>query len=162
MSISFSVDEMLSMAERVEVNGARFYRAAAAQVSDDTAKESLNWLAAQEDEHKATFARMRQDLKENEVGPPVWDPDREYDAYVQALADGKVFDVSRDPETIAAGFNTLKDILEFALDREKDSIVFYMILNKVAPANVGKEKIQGILDEEIVHVALITKKLAAL
>ena len=162
MSVTFTVDEMLAMAERIEQNGVTFYRGAATQVSDDKMKETLNWLADQEEQHEKIFAGMRTELRGRDIGDPVWDPDNEYEMYVRALADGKVFDLSGDAAGTIKGFDTVREILEFALDREKDSIVFYMVINRVAPGGMNKERIQGILDEEIGHVALITNKLAAM
>jgi len=162
MSVTFTMDEMLAMAERIEQNGATFYRRAAIQVSDDGMKETLNWLAEQEEEHEEIFAGMRTELHGKDTGDPVWDPDNEYEMYVRALADGKVFDLSEEPSKTLEGLSTVKDILEFALGREKDSIVFYMVVNKATSDGLNKQKIQGILDEEIGHVALITNRLTAM
>lgn len=57
---------------------------------------------------------------------------------------------------------TVTDILEFALSNEKDTIVFYMVIAKKGSEHISKEKIQGILEEEIGHVALISDNLALL
>ena len=69
--VSFSVDEMFAMAERIEVNGARFYRAAAAQVSDDAMQQTLNWLAEEEDKHEQTFVQMRRELEDKDQGADI-------------------------------------------------------------------------------------------
>lgn len=162
MSVTFTMDELLVMAERMERNGAEFYRRAAAQESDEQMTDTLEWLAAEEEKHEEVFSRMRAELKEKEPTSPVWDPDNEYESYVQALVDGKVFDVSSDAAAVVAGFTALRDILEYALEREKDTIVFYMVVNKVSSGAADKRRIAGILDEEIGHVALITNRLTAL
>ena len=162
MSIAFSADEILAIAEQIERNGAKFYRMAAEQLNDDDSKATLNWLADEEDKHEKTFATMRANM--NSDGPlcSVWDPDGQCEQYLRALADGKVFDLKVDPATIVKQLKTLKDVLEFALDIEKDTVVFYMMMAKMGSEHVNKAKIQDILDEEISHVALITNKLTAL
>ena len=162
MSMAFSTAEILTIAERIERNGAAFYRIAAEQLSDDAMKASLNWLAEEEDRHEKIFADMCAIL--NIDGPlcDVWDPDGQCEKYLQALADGKVFDLKLDPAAIVSRLTTVKDILESALNNEKDTIVFYMVIAKKGAKHLDKEKIQGILDEEIGHVALITNKLTAL
>ena len=162
MSIAFSADEILAIAEQIERNGAKFYRRAAEQLSDDEMRDTLNCLATQEDEHEKTFASMRANLDIDGPLCGVWDPDGQCEKYLQALADGKVFDLKVDPATIVKRLKTLKDVLEFALSNEKDTVVFYMMMAKMGSEQVNKAKIQGILDEEVSHVALITNALAAL
>lgn len=162
MSIAFSADEILAVAEQIERNGAKFYRIAAEQTSDGEAQAALKWLAGEEDQHEKAFAAMRANL--NDGGPlcGVWDPDGQCEKYLQALADGKVFDLKVDPATIVERLRTLRDVLEFALSNEKDTVVFYMMMAKMGSEQVHKEKIQSILDEEIQHVAFITNALMAL
>ena len=162
MSIAFSADEIFAIAEQIERNGAKFYRMAAEQLNDDDTRATLNWLAEEEDKHEKAFASMRANLDNGGPIGDVWDPDGQCEQYLRALADGKVFDLKADPATIVKRLKTLKDVLEFALSNEKDTVVFYMMMAKMGSEHVNKAKIQGILDEEISHVALITNKLAAL
>ena len=162
MSIAFSADEILAVAEQIERNGAKFYRIAAEQTSDGEAQAALKWLAGEEDQHEKAFAAMRANL--NDGGPlcGVWDPDGQCEKYLQALADGKVFDLKTDPAVIVKRLTTIRDVLECALSNEKDTIVFYMVMAKKGDEHINQEKIQGILDEEIGHIALISDMLALL
>ena len=162
MGIELTSDEILAIAEQIERNGAAFYRKAAERVSDPDMQATLNWLAEEEESHEQTFIEMRQELKDKESALTPWDPDGQYEMYLQAIADGDVFNVQDDAAGAAEGFNAVRDILEFALDREKDSIVFYMVIVRKSEDATDKSRIQGILDEEIGHVAIITSKLVTL
>jgi rubrerythrin len=67
MSIFFNPDEVLEMAEQIERNGARFYRQAAQGAQDVGVRELLQGLAAMEDGHEKLFAKMRANLKKEEI-----------------------------------------------------------------------------------------------
>ncbi len=162
MSNEFNMDEILAMAEQIERDGAIFYRAAAGQIADADAKKTLTWLADQEDRHEKIFAEMRAQTRGSEGAPIPWDPDGSYETYLQALAEGKIFDFQKDLAVVAEGLGTLRDIYEFALAREKDTIVFYMVVNGKTSNGVDKDRIRGILQEELFHVTMISDKLAAL
>ncbi|MBL7153969.1 MAG: rubrerythrin, partial [Phycisphaerae bacterium] len=69
MPMPFNADEVFEMAEQIEVNGARFYRAAAKKFP--ALDQMLLELAAMEDEHQRTFAAMRAELSAAEQEPPV-------------------------------------------------------------------------------------------
>jgi rubrerythrin len=56
MPMPFKVDEIFKMAEQIERNGAKFYRAAAKKIP--AAKQALVELASMEDEHLRTFAAI--------------------------------------------------------------------------------------------------------
>ena len=46
MGIQFNADEIFEIAERIEQNGARFYRKAAGNTADDKSKKMLEQLAS--------------------------------------------------------------------------------------------------------------------
>ena len=77
MSYDFNADDVLAMAEQLEINGGRFYRAAAESTGDPANKEFLLELAAMEDQHEKTFKSMRAELSEKEKESTVFDPEGE-------------------------------------------------------------------------------------
>jgi len=160
MSIRFNVDEILEMAETIEVNGAKFYRKAAEQISDATARGLMLDLAATEDVHRETFAAMRRGLSAKEKGESFVPPDEEVVRYLRAWADGQVFDVTKDPSEELTGEESFEDILRIALGREKDSVVFYLGFKDATPKTWGREKIDEIIREEMRHIAVLTTELA--
>ncbi len=162
MSIAPTADEIFEMAEQIERNGSRFYRRAAQGFTDSRARQLMLDLAAMEDEHEKVFAAMRGELLQQEREPRVPDPYGEAILYVRGMADGVVFDVRTDPSERLTGKETMEEILRTAIGLEKDSIVFYLGIKEIIPERLSKQRIDDIIKEEMGHIALLSKELAAL
>jgi len=166
MSYDFSADEIFEMAEQIERNGARFYRKMAENISDKSIRELLLDFAAMEDDHERVFASMRADLSDKEREPRVFDPEDEAALYLRALADLRVFNEKAEdgfvlPEDLPESEKGIKVFRE-AIKQEKDSIVFYLGMKGLVPENLGREKIDSIIKEEMKHIRLLSNKLASL
>lgn len=155
MSYVFNVDEVFEMAEQIERNGATFYRNAAQQISDPEEQELLNDLARMEDEHEKTFASLRKNLSAKEKESTIFDPMDEAVGYLRALADTRVF-FEKELDT-----SSMEGVLKDAISAEKDSIVFYLGMKDAVPPDLGKDKIDAIIKEEMSHIRLLSKKLLA-
>ena len=155
---SFSLDELLLMAQQIERNGARFYRRAAGGFPKGTAKDLLLELARFEDDHEQTFASMR----ENQGQTGTYDPDQLATLYLNALADGQIFDPREDPSEKLTGRETLEEVLQLAVGIEKDSIVFYVGLKEAVPESLGKTQVDKIIQEEMSHLFYLNRELASL
>jgi len=162
MSYEFNADDILNMAEQIERNGARFYRKAAEILHNTRVRILLLDLATWEEGHEKVFATMRANLTENERQLTVFDPESESTLYLRIMADGHVFDVRQDPTTLLTGKETLEDILRLAIGQEKDSIIFYLGLKEFTPKHQGKEKIEGVIKEEMKHIAFLNREIAVL
>ena len=162
MSIPFNADEIFEMAGQIERNGARFYRRAAEGAVDPRNLRLFLDLAAKEEEHQKIFASMRADLAAEKSETATLDPDGQAALYLRAMADGHVFEVKADPTQLFTGKEAVEDILQVAMDMEKDSIVFYLGMKEMVPEGLGKDRIDGIIKEEMGHLALLGKELAAL
>jgi len=160
MVMPFNADEVFEMAEQIERNGARFYRAAAKKIPE--VRQVFSDLAAMEDEHEKTFAAMRAELSGIEVDPPVFDPDGRAQMYLRVMADEHVFNIKADPVEQLAGQETAEDVLKMAIGLEKDSIAFYVGLKEAVSRRAGKDKVEDIIKEEISHIATLSQKLEAL
>lgn len=156
MSIDFNADEVFEIAEQIERNGAKFYRAAAENVSDSDHKKLLLDLAAMEDEHEQTFKTLRSNLSRDEKIMTTFDPEGESEGYLRSLADTRVF-YEKEIDT-----TSFKEILKSAITAEKDSIVFYLGMKDVVPAHLGQQKLDGIIKEEMSHIRLLSKELLEL
>lgn len=156
MGYDFNADEIFEMAEQMERNGEKFYKGAAASVKDEAQKALLLQLAQMEVEHEKTFKNMRRELKAAEKAATVFDPEGESALYLRALADTRVFfekeiDVS-----------SMEKILKAAIGAEKDSIVFYMGMKEAVPEKLGRERLEGIIKEEMSHIRLLSRELVQL
>ena len=162
MGISFNADEIFEMAGQIERNGAKFYRLAAEQTENQNARKLLLNLAVMEDEHEKTFAEIRSEIISGPVLETAYDPDDLQALYLQAFADGRVFDTKKAPSEILGKGKTLEEILHIAISLEKDSIVFYLSFKDMVPEKSGKEKIDIIINEEKQHIVGLSNQLTAL
>jgi len=160
MRSSFTADEIFEMAEQIERNGGKFYRAAAEKFP--AVRDILLRLAEWEDEHVQTFAAMRTELAAGPADPPVFDPDGQSQIYLRAMADGHVFDPKADPGELVDETDTPEDILHLAISVERDSIAFYAGLKQSISAAAGRDKVEAIIKEEVNHVAILSTELDAL
>jgi len=158
MSVEFTADEVFEMAEQIERNGARFYRQAA-ETAEGDAQRILTRFARMEDEHEKTFKAMRAELPPEAHKPSVWDPDNEVGMYLQAMADGYVFDIRGEPAALT-GKETIEGIFTQAIGREKESVVFYVGLKEMVPGDAGQDKIDRIIREEMSHIGILSTELA--
>ena len=58
--------------------------------------------------------------------------------------------------------SSLKEILKEAIVAEKDAIVFYLGMKDAVPENLGREKMDAIIKEEMGHIRTLSKELVAL
>jgi rubrerythrin len=156
MSYDFNADEVFEMAEQLERNGNAFYLKAAEAVKDPGHVALLRELAAMEVDHEKTFKAMRQSLGANEKAKTVFDPDGEAALYLKALADTRVF--FEKPIDLSS----MESILKAAIEAEKDSIVFYLGMKNTVPEELGQNRIDAIIREEMGHIRLLSRELVQL
>jgi rubrerythrin len=102
---------------------------------------------------------MRKSLENYSWDESLFDPNNETGAYLQAMADGTIFTVEKDPFSDLTGDETVTRILKAAITREKDSVVYYEGMKYLVPDDLGKEKIDQIIREEMNHVVMLSQKL---
>ena len=162
MGITFNANEIFEMAEEMERNGAKFYRKAAQSTSDSQTKQMLLDMADMEDNHLQTFKEMRGQLSGQETGETVFDPDNEAAMYLRVMADSHGYEGKISPDEELTGKETPKEILEIALNSEKESVVFYTGLKSLVPPKAGRDKVKAIILEELVHITTLLSKLNTL
>ena len=158
MPTLFNADEIFAIAVQVEANGYEFYKTAAQQQKDPENAAYLQKLADMEIEHETVFSEMRAQYA---AANPAETSDlyNEGSMFLSAIADG--YPIEGSP-TIAAdltGEETLEQILEIAVDLEKKAILFYLGMKDVVPENLGRDKLDEIINEEKSHVVLLMGEL---
>ena len=156
MSYDFSADEIFEMAEQMERNGQKFYKAAAEAVDEDDKKKLLLGLAEMEDDHEKLFQQMRAELSGQEKASTVFDPEGESALYLRALVDTRVF-FEKEMDV-----SSMEKILKAAIEAEKDAIVFYLGMKNAVPEILGKDRLDHIIKEEMGHVRLLSRELMQL
>ncbi len=149
-----TIHDVVNFAIRIEENGEQFYREAAEIVSNQSVRELFERLAREETGHKKTFERLLSSL--GDYRPPET-YEGEYLAYLTAFIDGKaVFkDHPKIPELAKA--SSITGALDFAIQRELDSILFYQEMRKFVSGTSHIETIDLIIDEEKMHFAILSK-----
>lgn len=157
--LSFSVDEIIEMAQDLERAGEAFYRRTAALATDAPIRDALLQLAEMEAAHLQVFSRLREELPGELRVRPSRTPGEagEHSRYTHALVRAHAFGPA--PEARLA---SPLDVLRRAVELEKDAIVFLLDLQELVPLRQGRREVERILDEERRHVrtlnALITAR----
>lgn len=162
MATVFNADEVFAIAEQIEVNGGRFYRQAAEAVEDPSARKTLHDLAAMEDDHRKFFAELRATFRREGTKLATHDPDGDALSYLQAFADGQVFEADKDAAWKFTGDETPEDILRAAIGFEKDAIIFFVGIKDIVPDLLGKDEIDALIKEEQGHIVVLTRALTSL
>lgn len=154
MTGKFTISEILIIALKIEEYGKDFYKQYS-EISDlEETKKTFMFLSKEEqihyDKYKAILNSLRQkELKINYPG--------DVSFYLKALAEESIFDESKKVE-IALKIKSEKEILEFALELEHDSIKFYETMKRTIPLKYRKT-VNGIINEEKEHVKIINNML---
>jgi rubrerythrin len=161
MVITYSADEIFEIAEEIERNAAEFYREAAERSSSEETRKLLLDMSAIENEHFETFQSMREKLSAND-GLSIFDPLGRSAAYLQTMADARTWEGRVNPTQELSGNETAKDIIEIALESEKEMVVFYVGLKDMVYFKAGKDKVEKIIIEELKHISALLKTLKSL
>jgi rubrerythrin len=154
MTVTLNSIAVFEIAERIERNGAAFYRRAAEMSKAPGVSKILLDLAAWENKHEQVFASMRAQLSKRPAEPGA--PGNELELpEPQVMAGLAVFGIRSDPADNLYGNESEADILSMALQKEKDSIVFYHGLKDFVRAKAGKDQIDRIIKEEMRHVVTL-------
>ena len=162
MEVSFNIDEIFEIAEQIERNGSKFYRAAADTTPDKSIGAKLINLADMEDEHERTFARMRLDMVTDTQRDSVYESDDLVAQVLQAWASRAVFDMEKDPLGVLSAGKSIEEILKVAIGREKDSIAYYEGLKTGLSSHDDRLKVDYIIREEMSHIVILDKELKQL
>jgi rubrerythrin len=148
----FRAADILEFALRIEEDGELFYREAAQRASDSAVQDLFNRLAGEEIRHKVLFQEMLSKI--GEYSPAETYPG-EYLAYLRDYIDGKVVFTRELRETSMRTATDAFSAIEFAMQRELGSIVYYQEIKQFVP-----EKDRGILGDIIAEERKHFSKLA--
>jgi len=156
----YNVREVFEIAEEIERNGARFYRRAAVLAEAwPEAAEVLGRLARMEDEHEKLFRSLKEEFVPEAAPSAIPDPDDQALAYLQEMGDAQVFGNREDLAARLGDAVTLAEVYRLAIGFEKDSVLFFTAIRKLVPNELGKSRIDMLINEEVGHVALLSREL---
>jgi rubrerythrin len=148
MGTDFRASEIFEIALKIEEHGEKFYNHAAATIAKTNELKSLfEFLAAEEVNHRKIFSGMLSKIEQYQ--PPESFPG-EYFEYLGAYAENLIFS---DDEFDAAmkKITGPEDAIEFAMQRELQSVLYYLEMKNLVPAGPQQADIDKIVDEERRH-----------
>jgi rubrerythrin len=143
---TFKASEIFQIAMKIEENGEAFYKHATGVTDNATVKDMFNFLADEEIKHKKTFEGMLSKIED--YHPPESYPG-EYFTYLRAYAEGLVFAPDK-LQTELAKITDTGTAIEFAIQREIESILYYLEARGFVPES-HKDEIDRIINEERKH-----------
>lgn len=149
--MSFTIDDILKIAEQIEKSGAAFYSKVACLVPFGWARNILLGLATEEIKHQKVFSIMRADLALTRRNRAV--PDGVEGDYLVALAGESLFRRADDSAAFLKSQKSLQAIIQMAITKEKESILLYIGLSSVLAKPVDKKKVRNIIRQEQKHLS---------
>jgi len=151
MTKIIDISEVYQLAIRIEENGMKFYSQFSKKTKNKKIKDLFSALAYAEVEHKKSFEKMLSEIEKYE--PKEVYPE-EYFSYLRAYADGLIFDFDQLKKQ-QNKLKTISQILDFAIQREKDSILYYQEIKNMVSEQQHTE-LEKIINEERKHLLDLT------
>ncbi len=145
------VADLIDIAIAMEQAGERFYLRAAKLTDDPRTKKTFEFLANEESHHKELFEMKFEREKKLELHKEL---PKGYFEYLNVLGSTLLFS-DDELEKLMDGVTTCKQAIEFAIAREKDSMLFYYELAQFIPLS-EQETIDAIIAEERKHFEILT------
>ena len=148
----FAASDIVEVAIRIEENGVNFYKFAEQIAKQEEAKKLFAGLAQAEIEHKKTFEKIFANMEKN--NPPE-SYEGEFGAYLRSYVDNNLIFTKEIMDKQLAKVKDTSAALDFAIQRELDSILYYHEIKKLVPA-AQHEAIEKIIEEERKHFLSLT------
>lgn len=153
MFVFGTADDVFAMAVRIEENGKAFYTGAAEMAKDPAAKNLFSDLSAMEAGHITAFKSLRAGLPDS--ANIVWDPEGLAESYLQATADTHIFTLEA-ASTRLEKVKTATEVLDMAIQFEKDSVAFFVGMKELLPDVSGKTEVDKLIKAEMEHIKMLS------
>ena len=142
----FSTIEILDIAIGIEQNGEAVYRDALEIISEPRLIDLLTWMADEEVKHARWFSDLKQNVATESANPFVEEMGRELfnDLLGEKSFSHKEVDFSKVEQ--------IDDLMEIFVEFEKDSILFYELLESFIEDQSTLENLKKIIAEENDHI----------
>jgi len=142
----FSAIELLDMAIKLENNGEAVYRDAVVKVAKPELIAMLESMADEEAKHASFFSNLKFELEKNRANLFMEEMSREL--FDDLLGDKNFSLKEVDFSAIENGDDLLAVFIEF----EKDSVIFYKVLEPFIEDPVAREQLSKVIEEENNHI----------
>ena len=142
----FSAAELLDMAIKLEKNGEAVYRNAISKVVKPELIAMLEWMADEEVKHADFFSKLKLELEANRAKPFMAEMSREL--FDDILGD-KNFSLK---EVDFSLIENSDDLIAIFIEFEKDSVIFYKVLEAFVEDPGARKQLKNIIEEENRHI----------
>ena len=150
----FSLKDIVDIAVQIEQNGERVYRNAAKKIKDPLLRSLLQGLADEEAQHAKWFEALMDTVTGTGDFP-------EQEKMGRALLKNAVGTQSFTLEDADfSSMETIEDLLELAIEFEKDTVLFYGMLQPLIEDQKTLEQLHAIIQEEENHARRLKEMLS--
>ena len=149
----FAASDIVEVAIRIEENGINFYKFAEQIAKKEEEKKLFAQLAQAEVAHKKTFEKLFTSMEKN--NPPE-SYEGELGAYLRSYVDNNLIFTKEIMDQQLAKIKDTSAALDFAIQRELDSILYYHEIKKLVPV-AQHEVLEQIIEEERKHFLALTE-----
>lgn len=142
----FRIEEVIDMAVRFEENAAQIYTDALGKIEAPSMRAVLEEMIAEERQHAAWFGDLRRRLADPDVNPVERALNREM---LGEMIGDQSFSLREVDFEALEGVAPLIDVL---IEFEKDTILFYEMLQAFLPEPDARAHLEGIIAEEKRHI----------
>jgi rubrerythrin len=142
----FSIKEVFDMAIMLEKNGETTYRRAAKNMSASPLTDLLEWMAEEETRHAEWFLSRQQKAVLVPLNPVAEEMGREL---FNDLLNGRNFSLD---DVDFSRIEHISAMVETFIEFEKDTILFYQMLETFLQDEQTRKELEKIIDEEERHV----------
>lgn len=152
--------ELVQTAIKIEKNGEIYYTKMAQLAKNSNVKKVMEILAKAEHQHIIDFQKIADSMISENYDYPQEYNTPEIEAYLNTLADTKVFHNLLSPEEIIPEIKSDIDALRHAITFEKDSIIFFYEIYELIPQDEPNRKaVAELIRQEKIHLAQLNTML---
>ena len=148
MGTLFDINEIVNFAIEREQESYNLYKNLAEKVERQELKEIFQALMEEEKKHKVYYSELLSTTEQKRT-PSAQGYD-EYNEYMRTLIDARK--TVKEPQ-IDSG--DIQEVLDFAIEREKDAVLFYIGLENYVPEK-DQPTVKTIIREEGTHIVKLT------
>jgi rubrerythrin len=147
----FTIKEILDLAVRLEKNGEAAYRNAATKVSNPALVSLLEGMANEEVQHAKKFTELKKNFKKASSNPVVEEMSRELFNQLLNQQNFSLNDVN------FSQVGQINDLINIFIEFEKDTILFYEMLQPFIEDKNTLQQLENIIAEENSHIRELQK-----
>jgi rubrerythrin len=150
----FSLKDIIDIAVQIEQNGERVYRSAAEKIEDPSLRSLLQRLADEETQHAQWFKALIDKVSGTGEFP---EQEKMGRALLQNAVGARSFTLE---DADFSNMAKIEDLLKLAIEFEKDTALFYGMLQPLVEDQKTLEQLQAIILEEENHARRLEKVLS--